>query len=90
MLETPDGHSRLELSKFHSPATLPGDPKAPTNTLGLRHVAFTVDDLDAIVVDVQARGGDLVGEVQQYEDSYRLCYVRGPEGIIIELAQQLR
>ena len=89
MLETPDGHSRLELSKFHSPVTLPGDPGAPTNTLGLRHLSFGVDDVHAAVATVRAHGGDLVGEIEQYEDSYRLCYVRGPEGIIVELAEKL-
>lgn len=89
MLETADGHSRIELSKFRSPATFPGDPHAPTNTLGLRHMAFIVDDLDTIVARLRARGVELVGTVEQYENSYRLCYVRGPEGVIVELAQQL-
>ena len=89
MLETADGHSRIELSKFRSPATFPGDPHAPTNTLGLRHMAFIVDDLDTIVARLRDRGVELVGTVEQYENSYRLCYVRGPEGVIVELAQQL-
>jgi len=89
MLETPDGHGRLELVKFHSPSVRDGDRHAPANTLGIRHVAFAVDDIDAVVGTVRARGGELVGEVEQYEDSYRLCYVRGPEGIIVELAEQI-
>jgi len=87
MLETPDGHGRLELSKFHAPACPSGDGKAPANTLGLRHVSFVVDDIDVAVAGLQARGAELVGEVERYEDRYRLCYVRGPEGIIVELAE---
>ena len=85
MLETSDGHGRLELVKFHSPSVRGGDGQAPANTLGLRHLAFAVDDIDAVVASVRARGGELVGEVENYEDIYRLCYVRGPEGIIVEL-----
>ena len=86
MVETPGGHGRLELVKFHSPSVRGGDAHAPANTLGIRHVAFAVDDIDAAVATVRARGGELVGEVENYEDIYRLCYVRGPEGIIVELA----
>lgn len=89
MLQTPDGHGRLELMKFHSPPAGGGDPQAPPNTLGLRRLAFAVDDIDATVAGLQARGAQLVGEVERYEDSYRLCYVRGPEGIIIMLAEQI-
>jgi catechol 2,3-dioxygenase-like lactoylglutathione lyase family enzyme len=89
MLETSDGDGRLELVKFHSPSVRGGDRNAPANSLGIRHVAFAVDDIDAAVATVRARGGELVGEVEQYEDSYRLCYVRGPEGIIVELAEQI-
>jgi predicted enzyme related to lactoylglutathione lyase len=89
MLETPDGHGRLELSKFHAPSGRGGDPDAPANTPGIRHVTFAVDDIDAAVASVHARGGELVGEVENYQDIYRLCYVRGPEGIIVELAEQL-
>jgi len=89
MLETPDGHGRLELVKFYAPAERGGDRHAPANTPGIRHVAFAVDDIDAVVASVRARGAELVGEVEQYEDSYRLCYVRGPEGIIVELAEQI-
>jgi catechol 2,3-dioxygenase-like lactoylglutathione lyase family enzyme len=89
MVETPDGHGRLELVKFHSPSVQGGDRNAPANTLGIRHVLFAVDDIDAAVTTVRARGGELVGEVENYEDIYRLCYVRGPEGIIVELAERI-
>ena len=89
MVQTPDGHGRLELVKFHSPSARSGDGHAPANILGIRHVAFVVDDIDAAVATVRARGGELVGEVENYQDIYRLCYVRGPEGIIVELAQRI-
>jgi catechol 2,3-dioxygenase-like lactoylglutathione lyase family enzyme len=89
MVEAPDGRGRLELVKFHSPAVRGGDAHAPANTLGIRHVAFAVDDIDAAVATVRARGGELVGEVENYKDIYRLCYVRGPEGIIVELAERI-
>ena len=89
MLESPDGHGRLELSKFHAPSGGGGDPHAPPNAPGIRHVTFAVDDIDAAVASVRARGGELVGEVERYGDIYRLCYVRGPEGIIVELAEQI-
>ncbi len=89
MLETPDGHGRLELTKFHAPSGRGGEGHAPANTPGIRHVAFAVDDIDAVVASLRARGAELVGELEDYEDSYRLCYVRGPEGIIVELAQQI-
>lgn len=89
MLQTPDGHGRLELMRFRAPAVRGGDPDAPVNTLGLRRVAFSVDDLDATVAGLRARGTELVGEVVRFEDSYRLCYVRGPEGIVVMLAEQL-
>jgi catechol 2,3-dioxygenase-like lactoylglutathione lyase family enzyme len=89
MVDTPDGHGRLELVKFHSPSGPGGDGHAPANTLGIRHVTFEVDDIDAAVTTVRARGGELVGEVENYEDIYRLCYVRGPEGIIVELAERI-
>jgi catechol 2,3-dioxygenase-like lactoylglutathione lyase family enzyme len=87
MLETPDGHGRLELSKFHAPSGQGGERHAPANTPGIRHVAFAVDDIDALVAGLRARGAELVGDVERYRDSYRLCYVRGPEGIIVELAE---
>jgi catechol 2,3-dioxygenase-like lactoylglutathione lyase family enzyme len=89
MLETPDGHGRLELSKFHAPSGRGGDRHAPANAPGIRHVTFEVDDIDAAVASVRARGGELVGEVEDYQDIYRLCYVRGPEGIIVELAERI-
>jgi catechol 2,3-dioxygenase-like lactoylglutathione lyase family enzyme len=89
MLETPDGHGRVELAKFHAPSGRGGEQHAPANTPGMRHVAFAVDDIDAVVAGLRARGAELVGEVERYKDIYRLCYVRGPEGIIVELAQQI-
>jgi catechol 2,3-dioxygenase-like lactoylglutathione lyase family enzyme len=89
MMETPDGHGRLELVKFHAPPGPGGDRHAPANTPGIRHLTFAVDDVDAVVAGLRAHGAELVGEVERYEDSYRLCYVRGPEGIIVELAEQI-
>jgi catechol 2,3-dioxygenase-like lactoylglutathione lyase family enzyme len=89
MLETPDGHGRLELTKFHTPSPQGGDRHAPANTPGIRHVAFVVEDIDAVVTRLKAQGTELVGELEQYEESYRLCYVRGPEGIIVELAERI-
>jgi catechol 2,3-dioxygenase-like lactoylglutathione lyase family enzyme len=90
MVRTPDGHGRLELTKFHSPTAIRPEPEnALGNTLGLRSIMFAVDDIDATVVGLRARGVDLVGEVAQYQDIYRLCYVRGPEGIIVALAEEL-
>ena len=89
MLETPDGHGRVELTKFHTPSPQGGDRHAPANTPGIRHVAFVVEDIDAVVTRLQAKGTELVGELEQYEESYRLCYVRGPEGIIVELAERI-
>jgi len=80
---------RPELTKFHAPSGRGGDTHAPANTSGIRHVAFAVDDIDTAVASVRARGAELVGEVERYEDSHRLCYVRGPEGIIVELAEQI-
>jgi catechol 2,3-dioxygenase-like lactoylglutathione lyase family enzyme len=88
MLRTPDGQVEIELVKFHSPPTREGDPQAPANAPGLRHLAFLVDDIDAMVAGLRARGTELVGELVRYENSYRLCYVRGPEGIIVELAEK--
>jgi catechol 2,3-dioxygenase-like lactoylglutathione lyase family enzyme len=91
MMRTPDGHGRLELTKFHNPIAVSAEPaNAPSNTLGLRSIMFAVDDIDGAVADLEAHGGELVGAVAQYEDSYRLCYLRGPEGIIVALAEQLR
>jgi catechol 2,3-dioxygenase-like lactoylglutathione lyase family enzyme len=89
MLKTPDGHGRLELAKFHAPSGRRGDRHAPPDTPGIRHVTFAVDDVDAVIARLRARGAELVGEVERYEDSYRLCYVRGPEGILVELAEPI-
>ncbi len=89
MLETPDGNGRVELAKFHSPPGTGDDGGAPANALGIRHVSFAVDDIDAVVAGLRARGAELVGELERYRDSYRLCYVRGPEGIIVELAERI-
>jgi catechol 2,3-dioxygenase-like lactoylglutathione lyase family enzyme len=89
ILQTPDGHGRLELSKFHAPAAVSAEPNAPANALGIRHILFAVDDLQDVLSRLQARGAELVGSVEQYQDSYRVCYIRGPEGIIVELAEQL-
>jgi catechol 2,3-dioxygenase-like lactoylglutathione lyase family enzyme len=88
MMRTPDGHGRLELTKFHTPTAVSAEPENAPNTLGLRSIMFAVDDIDATVADLRARGAELVGEVAEYQDSYRLCYVRGPEGIIVALAEQ--
>jgi catechol 2,3-dioxygenase-like lactoylglutathione lyase family enzyme len=89
MLRTPDGHGRIELSKFQTPAAVSGEPKAPVNRLGMGRIMFAVDDIEAVVAGLRARGSELVGELVRYEDSYRLCYVRGPEGILVALAEQL-
>ena len=86
---SPYGHGRLQLTKFHAPSGRGGDRHAPANTPGIRHVALAVDDIDVVVASLRARGAKLVGEVERYEDSYRLCYVRGPEGIIVELAEEI-
>jgi catechol 2,3-dioxygenase-like lactoylglutathione lyase family enzyme len=89
MMQTPDGNGRLELTKYHSPSIRHDNRFAPANTPGIRHVAFAVDDMDAALAVLRARGVELVGELERYEDSYLLCYVRGPEGIIVELAQRI-
>lgn len=90
MMRTPDGHSRLELTKYHRPAATGGSLQGPApNTLGLHRVMFAVDDIDDVVARLRPHGAELLGEVAQYEDSYRLCYLRGPEGIIVALAEQL-
>ena len=89
MMRTPDGVG-IELDKFHTPPAIRAEPEdAPVNALGIRRIMFTVDDLDAVLARLRSHGGELVGEVVQYEDSYRLCYVRGPEGIMVALAEQL-
>ncbi len=90
LMRTPDGHERIELDKFHTPKAVRAEPEdAPVNALGIRRIMFTVDDIDDVVARLRAHGAELVGEVVQYEDTYRLCYVRGPEGIIVGLAEQL-
>jgi catechol 2,3-dioxygenase-like lactoylglutathione lyase family enzyme len=90
MMRTPDGHGRVELSKFHTPPAVRAEPEgAPANALGIRRIMFAVDDIDDVVARLSDHGGELVGEIAQYEDSYRLCFMRGPEGIIIGLAEQL-
>lgn len=90
MMRTPDGQSRLELSGFINPAAVIAAPKnAPANTLGIRRIMFAVTEIDSVVARLCARGAELMGEVTQYENLYRLCYLRGPEGIIIALAEEL-
>jgi catechol 2,3-dioxygenase-like lactoylglutathione lyase family enzyme len=89
MMRTPDGHSRLELSRFLTPPALEDHRNAPVNALGYLRVMFAVDDIDETLARLQKRGAQLVGEVVQYKDVYRLCYIRGPEGLLIGLAQQL-
>jgi catechol 2,3-dioxygenase-like lactoylglutathione lyase family enzyme len=90
MMRTPDGHGRVELSKFHRPPAVRAEPEnAPANTLGIRRIMFAVDDIDDVVARLRTHDAELVGEIAQYEDIYRLCFMRGPEGIIIGLAEQL-
>jgi catechol 2,3-dioxygenase-like lactoylglutathione lyase family enzyme len=89
MMRTPDGHSRLEMSRFLAPPVAADHRRAPVNALGYLRVMFTVEDIDDTLARLVNRGAELVGEVVQYQDAYRLCYIRGPEGILIGLAQQL-
>jgi catechol 2,3-dioxygenase-like lactoylglutathione lyase family enzyme len=89
MMRTPDGHGRIELIKFKTPTASTAEPNAPVNTLGIRRIMFAVDDIDDVLARLQTHGAELIGEVVQYEDKYRLCYVRGPEGIIVALAQEI-
>ena len=90
MMRTPDGHGKLELTKFRNPKLVETEPAiAPPNTLGLRSVMFTVESVDDTVARLSDHGGELIGEVTQYEDKYRLCYMRGPAGIIVSLAEEL-
>ncbi len=90
MMRTPDGHGRVELTKFHTPAAVRTEPKnAPANALGIRRIMFAVDDIKDVLARLRAHGAELVGDVAQYEDKYRLCFIRGPEGIIIGLAEEL-
>jgi catechol 2,3-dioxygenase-like lactoylglutathione lyase family enzyme len=90
MLVTPDGHSRLELSRFLTPPVVADHRNAPVNALGYLRVMFTVDDIDETLTRLRTRGAQLVGEVVQYEEAYRLCYIRSPEGLLIGLAEELR
>jgi catechol 2,3-dioxygenase-like lactoylglutathione lyase family enzyme len=90
MLRTPDGHGRVELSKFHTPPAVRAEPAgAPSNALGIRRIMFAVDDIDDVVARLRSHGAELVGEIAQYEDVYRLCFVRSPEGFVVGLAEQL-
>src|SRR3954470_3973032 len=90
MMRTPDGDGRVELTRFHPPPAVRAETEsAPANALGIRRIMFAVDDLDDVVARLRTHGGELVGEIAQYEDIYRLCFLRGPEGIIIGLAEQL-
>lgn len=89
MLKTASGDAKVELVKFLSPPAEAGEPNAPSNVVGLRHLCFEVEDVDALVAALQERGNELVGELVSYGNSYRLCYVHGPEGIIVELAEPL-
>jgi catechol 2,3-dioxygenase-like lactoylglutathione lyase family enzyme len=90
MLRTPDGHGGVELTTFHTPPAVRAEPEdAPANALGLRRIMFAVEDIDDVVARLRRHGAELVREIAQYEDSHRLCFLRGPEGIIIGLAEQL-
>ena len=88
-MQTPDGHGQIELVKFHSPPHEGDERHAPANTLGLRHITFAVDDIDDVLARLQARGVELVAELARYENSYRLCYVRGPAGVVVELGEKI-
>ncbi len=89
MMRTPDGHSRLELSKFQKPTATSAKPTTPVNTVGFHRIMFAVEDLDDVLARLKPHGAEVVGEVAQYEEIYRLCYLRGPEGIIVALAEKL-
>ena len=90
MMRTPDSHGRVELTKFHTPTAVRTEPdNAPANTLGIRRIMFAVDDIEDVLARLLNHGAELIGELEQYEDRYRLCYVRGPDGIIVALAEQL-
>jgi catechol 2,3-dioxygenase-like lactoylglutathione lyase family enzyme len=90
MMRTPDGHGRVELTKFHTPPAVRAEPEdAPANALGIRRIMFAVENIDDVVARLRNHGAELLDEIAQYEDFYRLCFVRGPEGIIIGLAEQL-
>lgn len=89
MLGTPDGETKLELARYNTPPYEGDRGHAPPNVPGIRHILFRVDDIDAVLARLQAKGAELVGELENYEDIYRLCYLRGPEGIIVELAEKI-
>jgi catechol 2,3-dioxygenase-like lactoylglutathione lyase family enzyme len=89
MMRTPDGHSRLELSKFQTPRAIPTEPNLPVNTLGIRRIMFAVTDIDNVVTRLKNLGAELIGDIARYEDMYRLCYLRGPEGVMVALAEEL-
>src|SRR5215211_5999775 len=90
MLRTPDGEANIELIKFYKPSDEKGMQRVLANTLGIRHIAFAVEDIEAIVAKLKKKGVELFGEIQNYENTYKLCYVRGPEGIILELAERIK
>ena len=89
MLRTPDGHGKLELIRYRTPVGADGDSRAPANVPGLRHILFEVADIEGVLERLRPHGAELVGELVRYEDSFKLCYVRGPEGIIVELAERI-
>lgn len=89
MMRMPDGHGGIELTKFQTPRATTAEPNAPVNTLGIRRIMFAVDDIDEVLARLRTHGAELMGEVVQYEDQYRLCYLRGPEGVIVALAQEI-
>ena len=90
MMRTPDGHGRVELTKFHRPLAVRAESEnAPANALGIRRIMFAVEGIDDVVARLRSHGGELIGEIAQYEDKYRVCFMRGPEGIIIGLAEEL-
>ena len=91
MMRTPDGHGRVELSRFHTPPAVRAEPEdAPANALGLRRIMFAVEDIDDVVARLRRHGAELLDEIAQYENQYRLCFVRGPEGILVGLAEELQ
>ncbi len=91
MMRTPDGHGRVELSRFHTPPAVRAEPEdAPANALGIRRIMFAVEDIDDVVARLRSHGAELLDEIAQYEDQYRLCFVRGPEGILVGIAEQLQ
>ena len=89
-MRTPDGEASIELVKYYSPVDQNGIQKSLANTLGIRHIAFVVEDIEALVAKLKKNGTEIFGEIYNYEDSYKLCYIRGPEGIILELAEQVK